>query len=1187
MIKLYCAVLAFFFFHAGIIAQAPVISSFSPASAAVGNHVIITGTNFSNIALNNTVYFGSVKATVVAASSTSLTVSVPHGSLYQPISVTVDSLTGFSRQPFITSFGTGASFQNNSFSDTLGIAPANAVCFADFDNDGLPDMVGGVANSQVTIYKNTGSLAQFVFTAGVSYTAPALIRQVLAKDFDGDGKLDIALISTNNTVVELLRNSSSNGSISFDAPFYYSLGAENEPYSIDATDMDGNGKTDIIVGYSHSGTAFSVLRNTSSPGILSFAARTNFAFGTVPGGAGNVGSDNTIAATDIDGDGKPDVVSMSRYFPPYLIYRNTSIPGAVSFAPKVSITSNRNSSSGNGDIDMKLADIDGDGKPDIIHTFIDSAYISLYRNTSTPGTISYGTKTNFNGPLSAMQCTVNDMDGDGKPDIIVLTTVSTCVIKNKSTSGSFLLDAGVCYYGDFAYQQVTTADLDRDGKADMIISGSDINNNGRRRALVLRNQVNGPVITNAVPITADAGSVITISGQNFLNAVLVTFGGTAAASFTVLSDTVIQAVLGNGASGSISVVTAGGIAKYPGFTFLPPIPVITSFAPTAAPVGSTVIIKGKNFSFAPADNIVYFGSGRATVSACTDTTITVIAPAGCSYMPISVTIAGRRLTAYAAIPFTTTFDSYVPVFSAANFGDTVNYATEKYPLGIATADFDNDKKTDIVASVYFNTNSASVFKNTGTNGNIAFSRQKDYLTYPNSLPGESSNITRTIAIDLNGDGKPDMPYITATGDYFAVYKNTTTPDSISFTSTPIYYAGIDPVYLGYGDFDSDGRPDIAIAAATDGKISVMANTTIGDSISFAPKKDFVSGSAPQAVVIADFDNDGKPDMAAPNYVSNNVALFRNTSTRGNINFAERTTIATASGPQRIAAADLDGDGLIDLVVVNSITPKTVSVFKNISTPGNIAFAARADYAMPDFPRGLTIADLDGDGRPDILTGSTSSPATISLFKNNSTNGSIVLASRVDISKAPVPSDIFTTDLNGDGKPEIILSGESTERITILRNVIGDPVSAYTCPSSDTTSFSTAMPGTTFQWQEDSGNGFEDIHDVTDYSGTNTATLTLYHINSGWYGRRYRCLVDGNKYSNVYILKLMVRWQGTISNEWENPGNWLCGQVPDENTDVFIENGTPVTNSTVRIRSIVVRNGASVTVGAGFGFEVLH
>ena len=79
----------------------PIINSFSPVSGPIGTTVIITGVNFNATPANNIVFFGAVQATVTSASSTSLTVTVPVGTTYQPIIVTANNLTAFSVQSFL------------------------------------------------------------------------------------------------------------------------------------------------------------------------------------------------------------------------------------------------------------------------------------------------------------------------------------------------------------------------------------------------------------------------------------------------------------------------------------------------------------------------------------------------------------------------------------------------------------------------------------------------------------------------------------------------------------------------------------------------------------------------------------------------------------------------------------------------------------------------------------------------------------------------------------------------------------------------------------------------------------------------------------------------------------------------------------------------------------------------------
>ena len=93
----------------------PKISSFSPRSGNVGTYVTIFGSNFSKVYNNNIVYFGSVKAKISNATDTSITVIVPTGTSYMPISVTTNNLTCYSRSPFIVTFPNSPLFSDSSF----------------------------------------------------------------------------------------------------------------------------------------------------------------------------------------------------------------------------------------------------------------------------------------------------------------------------------------------------------------------------------------------------------------------------------------------------------------------------------------------------------------------------------------------------------------------------------------------------------------------------------------------------------------------------------------------------------------------------------------------------------------------------------------------------------------------------------------------------------------------------------------------------------------------------------------------------------------------------------------------------------------------------------------------------------------------------------------------------------------
>jgi hypothetical protein len=95
-INKYIPFLITFLFIQNLFAQPPTIGSFTPTSGTIGTSVTIVRTNFSTTPANDIVYFGAVRATVSAATHTSLTVTVPAGATYQPITVTRNNLTAYS-----------------------------------------------------------------------------------------------------------------------------------------------------------------------------------------------------------------------------------------------------------------------------------------------------------------------------------------------------------------------------------------------------------------------------------------------------------------------------------------------------------------------------------------------------------------------------------------------------------------------------------------------------------------------------------------------------------------------------------------------------------------------------------------------------------------------------------------------------------------------------------------------------------------------------------------------------------------------------------------------------------------------------------------------------------------------------------------------------------------------------------
>jgi len=230
------------------------------------------------------------------------------------------------------------------------------------------------------------------------------------------------------------------------------------------------------------------------------------------------------------------------------------------------------------------------------------------------------------------------------------------------------------------------------------------------------------------------------------------------------------------------------------------------------------------------------------------------------------------------------------------------------------------------------------------------------------------------------------------------------------------------------------------ASPTPFKVTYPGSVVI-DASSFAPKVDLAGGTNSLTTAIGDLDEDGKPDIALANYSGNVVSVYRNISTTGSIDagsFAAKVDFPTGSNPQTVAIADLDGDGKPELIVPNQFS-NTVSVFKNISTAGSIngsSFATKVDFATGANPYYAAIGDLDADGKPDLVVANYNS-ASVSVFKNTASFGTLTtgsFAAKVDFTTGSSPSSCDIRDIDGDGKPDIAVANYGGSSISVLRNV---------------------------------------------------------------------------------------------------------------------------------------------------------
>ncbi|MCS3801692.1 FG-GAP-like repeat-containing protein [Niastella sp. OAS944] len=613
----------------------PVINSFSPTSARPGTPVTISGSGFSPIAGLNIVYFGPVRATVQSVNATNLNVTVPVGATYAPITVTVNGLTAYSQLPFNVGFQNfNTTLDTNDFGSRKdvygGFNNPRSITLADLNRDGRTDLfVTNQVGNAVTVIRNTSVPGTVSFAANKHFPGGPGAFGSATGDLDGDGKLDIAFanfVSTGTGSVQVLRNNSVGDTIRFDTT-RYATGAGSTRVAI--ADVDGDGKPDMVVASSNSGIV-SIFRNTTtSIGAVSFAPKVDLtAFNS-----------NDIAVADLDGDGKPELLTLYNGISNggVSVWRNFSAPGIISFAGKTDYPT------GSYPNLIKVGDLNVDGKQDIVVVNYISSSMSIFRNRSTLGNIMLETKQDIATGSSPKSAAIGDLNGDGRPDIAIgCDTPRAICLYPGIWSDSIRLGARVEYKTGTLHTDVAIGDIDGDGEVDLVFN----HNVGIYAVSILRNKQNGesPIITSFTPTSAAKGAFVNIFGKNLSTTGSVKFGSQWSDSVHVVSDSVVQARVNNGATGDVTLYTQFGSASKPGFTFIGDTtqtpdtlcPVITSFSPTSGQQGTAVYILGSNFTGStgvrfggvPADSIVIMSDTmiKAIVDTGATGSVQVISP---------------------------------------------------------------------------------------------------------------------------------------------------------------------------------------------------------------------------------------------------------------------------------------------------------------------------------------------------------------------------------------------------------------------------------------------------------------------------------------------------------------------------------------------------------------------------------
>ena len=363
--------------------------------------------------------------------------------------------------------------------------------------------------------------------------------------------------------------------------------------------------------------------------------------------------------------------------------------------------------------------------------------------------------------------------------------------------------------------------------------------------------------------------------------------------------------------------------------------------------------------------------------------------------------------------------SFTPTLGA-NLLPRSDFDVGSGPLALVAADFSGDAQLDL-AVANFNDSSISILLNRG-NGN--------FTPAPGSPIVLGANQTGPAAIaaaDLNGDGITDLLIANqATNNVTLLLgkgDGTFAPAAASPIST-----GKGPSGIVIADFNGDRKRDFAVTNLNDNSISIFLGDALGG-FTPAPGSPFLlpgGAQGPAALVAAEFDGNGKMDLAVVNRTTNNVSILLGNGD-GTFSAAPGPPIPVGKTPVALAAGDLNGDIRPDLAIVNQ-TDNSVSVLIN---NGDATFHAgtNSPLAAGAGPSGVAIADFNGDRVNDLVV-TNQVDGNISIYLGL---GAGLFAPRFSLPTTRGPSAVVTTDLNGDTRPDAAITEATANQVSIIFN----------------------------------------------------------------------------------------------------------------------------------------------------------
>ena len=381
---------------------------------------------------------------------------------------------------------------------------------------------------------------------------------------------------------------------------------------------------------------------------------------------------------------------------------------------------------------------------------------------------------------------------------------------------------------------------------------------------------------------------------------------------------------------------------------------------------------------------------------------------------------------------------------------TPSTGTGSRPTSVAVADVNGDGKPDVLTT------------NTTTNtvGVLLGSGSGTFTLQANSPSTGANTFPFAIAVaDVNGDGKPDVLTVNPNAYTVSLLLGNGNGGFALQANSPSTGASGPAFAMVVADVNGDGRPDVFTANSSNSTVSVLLGNGSGGFALQANSPGTGPNSSPIGITVADANGDGKPDLLTANQNTGTVGVLLGDGGGGFTLQANSPSLDARSFPRGVAVADVNGDGKPDLLTSNENT-STVSVLLGNGSGGFVLQANSPSTGPNSVPRSLVVADVNGDGKPDVVTANQNTD-NVAVLLGNGNGGFALQANPPSVGTSSQPFSLVVGDVNGDGKPDLLTANYGSDAVGVLLNATPLPIRAALPGASATLCPNPARTSTTF------------------------------------------------------------------------------------------------------------------------------